>query len=493
MIVSLRDTGPMPPSRLIHASAVPPALCAGTPVLRAYGEQDEPERLVVLIADAFSQYDRDGLVEICLSKRSGWKERTAAFTDLLLAPRGHGLVVIDPDAWFSPSIRRDEPDRRLNDVLAPLEIAIARGGWTLVRTTRERGLPDGLRQLPTENVGEMRTLDALAPSSQTIAKALLERRFLHPDDIESICEQVAEPDLHVIRLAYDSLSFEERAVARRLSTWRGSSHVNGSCGSFLWGSLDDLSSVPRGPVQALWQIGLLQADRRDRPDDLVMPRRVRAYVARQAQFLAEEEVRQVHRRCAESLATIAITPELKIERYVHAVSSGDIELSLQTAEYSAAPLKVLARDLSEAKRWAEAVRIFEVVIEDFDADDAYAWEYLGYNLARWDDTDGRSGRNAARIRQAYTRAHELAPYMTLYHGRWLGYRAELGEDVEREAVASFARVSVEYGGDADKLSYLIRPVVAGLRRSGQEEAATRIEETWSVRLGRHLHQSKSAR
>lgn len=168
-----------------------------------------------------------------------------------------------------------------------------------------------------------------------------------------------------------------------------------------------------------------------------------------------------------------------IEAHHHAACSRDIELAKRTARYHALDLRALATSLSrDHADYQGAASLFDFALERFDPDDAYCWEYLGYNLARWDASENHSGRNATRILEAYSRAYQLARSNPLYHGRWLGYRAEQGEDIGREFHGGMAQYVREEWSDSDTLSRFALAALDGVARGHGLNQARLLAERW---------------
>jgi hypothetical protein len=110
-----------------------------------------------------------------------------------------------------------------------------------------------------------------------------------------------------------------------------------------------------------------------------------------------------------------------------------------------------------------AAELFQEVVDRFDATDAYAWEYLGYNLARANDASQNE-----RILKAYERAYNLWRKNPLYHGRLLGFRGKLGMYVAPEVMRGLDRYVSEYRDESDAVSYFAETALTGLRRGGQQ-------------------------
>src|SRR5690606_22443214 len=120
-----------------------------------------------------------------------------------------------------------------------------------------------------------------------------------------------------------------------------------------------------------------------------------------------------------------------------------------------------------------AARIYEVIVKQFDAEDAFAWEYLGYNLARGHE-DAITPELSTRILNAYQRAVQLKPHNPLYAGRLLGFEAQIGKDVS----SAFDRLAARWANMPDELGYAVAPVFHGLTRAGRLDELENLASSW---------------
>jgi hypothetical protein len=297
---------------------------------------------------------------------------------------------------------------------------------------------------------------------------------LRPRDLSRIIADVEDFDAHLVDLAYDALPPSARDTGKLLSAVRPPQHVNGALGPFIYaGDKPSATSVPRTATAALRDGGFLQPSAE--PATLRVPRLVRDLLRRFAQLGMAGEVQRLHRRlAAEPLDAKATSTQLEIHH--HAVLAGDVDRAKSSAQFYGTELRDLATQLSfEGQRernrakFAKAAELFEYVVTNFDETDAYAWEYVGYNLARANDVTHRT-----RILKAYDQAHRLWPDNPLYHGRLLGFRGQMGQDI----VASFAswldRYVSKFGDELDAVSFFAEAALKGLRRGKQNEQVTRI-------------------
>src|SRR5690606_11412172 len=128
---------------------------------------------------------------------------------------------------------------------------------------------------------------------------------------------------------------------------------------------------------------------------------------------------------------------------------------------------------SRERKYAEASEVYERII-GVDPQDAYAHEYLGYNLVRAGDDVSR----CRRALEAYKRAVELETNNPLYRGRLLGLRAMLGEHVEDEISEGIN----EFIDSPIAVGWFVKPVLEGLKRGSRWEGCAELIRRWRALL-----------
>lgn len=483
----------VPPSRVVE-QAMLPALPQGTIVLRAYGEGDDAARLTVQLAKQLQQVDPDAASR-CLAPRASWRERQEALSTLLRKRAASSsdvyAAIVDFDALAPRPREREWDERPMLDrrqrFYERLCSAIDDGGWVITRPELSRQVSNDLGKLgvelaePESSPASPSPLDALSPESRPIAHWLLKAGHLVERDLWHVLQQVENVDAHLIGIAYDALDPQTREVARLLTVRRSPAQKNGRLDPFKLGSMLGPRELPRDAVDELTKVGFLQADDSQHPASLRVPRRIRSMLSAYAAF-EKDKRRAVHAAIAsEGFEHRPI--DVQAEIHHHAVRAGDVERAKSTARYYGDELRELATQLSrESKEFDDAATLFRHIVEHFDATDAYAWEYLGYNLARWDRSTGNRGRHQAEILDAYRKALQHARSNPLYHGRELGYKAELGFDIRGE----FDRYIAEYYRlfDESGVSRFVEPVLDGLHRGKFDEEIKRILTQWRALLER---------
>jgi hypothetical protein len=268
-----------------------------------------------------------------------------------------------------------------------------------------------------------------APKCWPIAAWLVKRDVLRPSDLSEVERTVDRSEEHLVDLTYEALPNVVRDAASMLTALRAPQSLNGHYGRLPFepdAPQASASSLPATVRTLLLDSGLVQPTWPGGP--WRMPRIVRTRLAHLAQLMVDAEVQKIHRSEAEIGQDLAAA--LQVEAHYHAICTGDVDLVMRTAVYYGSELSEVARRLSveaqdteddfEKRRlFAAAADLFRHVVTSFDETDAYAWEYYGYNLAR------AGSSNVMEILNAYQRASTLRPGNPLYHGRLLGFRAQL--------------------------------------------------------------------
>lgn len=463
------------------------------PVFRAYGDLDDHLRLTTLIADCLGQGpELEERRQACLSRNCAWSDRIGALSDILLMaakrhPTGSIAVLADIDA-LDPGIRRQADlwdDRALraqrSEFLQAFLAAVDSGGWVVARTSAtSRLVSDQLAETAAAPLAAPKAPALVSPDSQPIADWLVRQDMMSERDLErSVEAATGDVDDHVTSIAYDCLDRQARATGRRLSTLRPPQRANGAISVFrINDDRDDETVVSREGVQALRECGFLQVE----DSDLVrMPRLVRRFLAAQARLVDGERVQEDHRLLVGAGSADVLSDQL--EAHYHAIEGADVEAALATTRYYGSDLRRLAFQLSQVERFGRAAEIYQFIVDEIDREDSYAWEYLAFNKAMA-LRRRRSADDERDILGAYRTAAELDSSNPLYRGRLIGFRAELGESVERDfsrSMAEFSRPSAP----PEAVSYFAEAVLLGLRRGSQEEQSRTIVEKWGVELRRH--------
>lgn len=476
----------LPESKIVNGIQ-PPADAAGPRVFHAYGDRDDPIRLLVLLAaHAASLLGVDATY--CLDPKAAWRRKRDELDDLLdgmQSYEGTFAVLVDFDAlapvprdpWEDPSIHRMQVD--MFDLLCR---AIDRGGWIVVRPSPVAAVSERLSAIAAEessDEGVSIESVALAPDVRPIAQWLMAEGRLGEADLRSILETEPSPNDYILSAGIGALPARAIECARRIGILRPPTTINGTFGPFAWGGGD--FGLDRASIDDLCNSGFLQPTRIGSRSELRMARLVRSGVGGAPRGWAE----RAHLWLAEQDRD-ATDHERIIEAHHHAVRSGDMELAKATARLHGYELRALATARSrEHDDFKGAAELFRYLVDVFEPTDAYSWEYLGYNLARWDMHDGIFGRHYDEIREAYQRAHDLDPNNPLYHGRWLGYRAECRLDITAEFQRGIAKYLRDYEAHEEALSLFTMPVLDALRRSKRSDELVGLMAKWRAVLERH--------
>lgn len=485
------------PASILLASPQIPATAGNACALRVYGAQDDPLRLTVLLADHLGRAlpQMKDTADACRSPRSPWRKRLEALTDLLREARTHAshyAVLVDLDGLRDrkPSWEDRTSFRMREDLRKVLLRAVDDGGWLVARPNPQPAVDEEIESLRLE-VGEPSgtaplgdpTLAPFASDVRPIVAWLVETRRIASEQVADILEEVKEPNAYVVSLAYDALPERARRTARALSLVRAPSHANGSFGRFAWADEPQgPTDVRRAEVAVLEQAGFLVRDDARKQGDLVMPRRARSFIEGIARAVDPSVVSKVHAALADSTTFEDEPVESQIEIHHHAARTGDVALTRSTARYFGFELRTLATELSKVHHnYAGAATLFRELVDNFDSTDAYAWEYLGYNLALANRKPGEA--QARSILQAYERAHQLDSQNPLYFGRLLGFRAERNLPFRTQFEGAMQQYASVFGAE-NYVSWFVMPVFDGLKRARRKRERDELLRSWRSLLER---------
>ena len=479
----------------------------------AYGDRDDPARLVVLLADqVLSVSDPSSAAArnaaACLQPRTTWRQRLdclgSALHDTALSTDAPFVALWDADALTADLAESWDQERSAlmaRDLSRVVRSAVREGGWILVRTARAHAskAPTVLDDLDLEH--EVVAPDGapgpdearvFAPECWPIATWLVARGILRPRDLVEVERTVERADEHLVDLAYEALPAAAREAALLLTVLRAPQPLNGHYGRLPFQPDASRASAHALPLETralLVGSGLIQPTWSDGP--WRMPRIVRDRLDHLARVMMEDEVQELHRaeaERAEATRSDSSVAPLQVEAHYHALCTGDVELAKRTAVYYGSELSEVATRLSveaqeiedeveQKQRFLAAAKLFHHIVETFDETDAYAWEYYGFNLARADSSD------RAEILEAYRRAHTLRRGNPLYHGRWLGFRAQLGQQIAEEAIEGVQRYAMD-PPERESVSFFAEAVLSGLWRGSQRSQARRLLVTCGAMLER---------
>lgn len=456
------------------------------PVVVCQGDADDHLRIVVELAEALRDVADPEPLSACLDPSRAWRSvggevgRLDAFRELLasvrLPDRAVTACIVDPDAldvapegtalWDDATARRERAE-----LLDTLIRAAQRGGWIFVRPWPRLSL--SLRLDFTDLVGdEPADRVGLPPGAVILRRWLAEHGGASDARLEALLAEVDGLAEALTDAALDALPPAALRAGVTLSAVRSELALNGTCGPLRWDEAGP-DAVARDGVACLREAGLLL------PTGPTKRQRISRILRQRldARMTAGERGarRQAHAALARRAAGSS-SPEI-LERHYHAVQAADLEVALETAVFFGSDLREIARERSFQGRYAEAAAIYRTIVERFDAHDAYAWEYLGYNLARAQESPQVDALD--RIEAAYLTAHRLARTNPLFHGRLIGLRIE-----HRGApLADADRLCALYRAQAGPLGrdWFGWQIVRALRRSGRRDDADAFQSAWEIR------------
>lgn len=475
------------------------------PAVTAYGHADDHFQLVATIASRLDPSLTTDAARACTSPRSSWKDRRDALVKLGMSTAST-LDIIDIDAldvgvedqgnrWADLRLRED---RAL--FLAELVLLAGRAGWRLIRPAPTPATSVLLRSVGSEHISagepdQIERLDdallrvglqAVAPEVRAVAIWLLRDRLVDPPSLRRLLEEEGEVQATqlVLGVAYDSLPRSIRETALSLAMIREEVPINGVVGPFFQSDqpkIDlDAHGVPRRHVAKLLECGFLQRRDLERESVVRMPRSVRQFLEPRAWTRSAAGAKKAH---ATMLGQQGEELDDLVSRHWHAVSAGDTQAAVETARFYVSDLRILAYRLSkEEGAYATAADLYKRVV-DADNQDAYAWEYLGYNLARAAGQKQCSSAQRLRIEAALRQATQLDPTNPLYRGRLLGYLSRCGEDITDAFATGIREFAGRYRGPG--ISWFAEPVLRDLGASRSREQLHAICRQWGTLLGRH--------
>jgi hypothetical protein len=449
--------------------------------IRLFGEPDDHLRFAVLLAAAAAETDprvrETDAYRTSTAASSAWRDRESALWALVERGSKPLAQVVDVDAldpgrttaatfWDDRTFQRER-----RSLLIQVLSAVEHGRLTVRRT-----FPSSRRVTDTlTSMGEWTDpADPIAPAVRGVRDWLLHTEKLSAQDLERIVSSLGlEANQHLLAIAYDSLPFKAREVAKRSSILRGAQRLNGVLGPFVVGE-----DLPRADVDLLTRAAFLVPAGGNMVE---MPRPIRSFLQPLAELSSPERVVADHRRLGQEDFTHRPIAE-QLEVHHHAVRGGDVDRAKATAKFYGADLRELAFRLSvEQQDYRGAAELYRHIVETIDANDAYAWEYLAYNSALSVGQEGLAA-HGPEIRKAYERAFALEPQNPLFHGRLLAFRVRLGEEVISEIHGGMAAYVSATAPDA--LSFFAEPILKALESSGQDADLERISSRWGQELAR---------
>lgn len=528
---------------------------SGVPTFVAFGEPDDHLRLSALIAHELGERTgkRDE-VAACLTPKATWADRRNTLKRLIgrvqpKTPRGIVAVIVDLDALLpddddDAANRWDDWDFRAQrrQLFELLIDAIGENGWMAIRprpriAVNQKFPEDMIKLAKSAYNGVLRNKyngEPLGKVAQRIGSAYVplldwllgQKRGPSFEDLEDILEvgRVSGLQRHLVMQICDMLPPLALEAAIVISAVRGPQQLNGSLGPFSLLATNEASAETRAIEESAWRLGAWRTPARSQvdllhqcgflqsapwvgPDYVYMPNVIRRHLQGLGWLATPERQEERHGWLANGESRMnagGIGSEL--EMHFHAVRGHDLERAKATSRYYGADLRELAfhrsRRAAEKRRpeeagalYREAADIYKLIIDDFDSDDAYAHEYLGYNLARAVELDVGMGKPMgeeirARILDAYRFAAEKEPNNPLFEGRWLGFRAQCGEDVRDVFEAKLEGYRKNVSDVA--AGYFAEAVLHGWSRNSNRRAlAEELRQKWAphvTRLREPLHE-----
>jgi len=500
------------------------------PAFRVFGDPDDALRLTVLLADRLGPDAPSAREEasVCKTSKIPWEQRLDALERLLdrtTQPSGRPYLgaLIDLDALYPGQLsgKRMWKDRGFNThrsaVFEVLCDAIDRGGWLVLRPSPREEVSERLLRCGRSTEKEQATTESTDPLAlvsggigadlrPVLVWLVREKAAIAAEDARDILDARGPEGLeaYALTLTYELLKPSVQSAGQRLSALRGPQPVNGLIGGFrlvpdalplasgataaeVLERVMEEPSIGEAAIVELRACGFLQPVDPSRGDSLLqMPTPIRTFLRRLSRLEEPYRWSRDNRELGKK-PLHALDVEAQLEVHHHAIEGEDIEDARRTALYYGADLRGLAFRMSREKQFSGAARVYQMIIQDFDAEDDYAWEYLGYNLAREVDRRVREGgapltpEERVQISKAYEAAASKAKTNPLYDGRWLGFRAELGAPGERVRVEFNERMRYYQHNSRWKqtaMGYFAKAALDGLIRGGRITERDELYRRW---------------
>lgn len=419
----------------------------GPDVILARGGNDAHLRLAVLLA-ARSNAPLEDRRE-ALAAGTGWTRRWRAATRCLESTTAP-ITLVDVDAlwvsepWgegrFDDATNRVERARVFSDVL---DIG-AEKGWQFVRSAPLSEVSDQLERRgvsirDTDEPTGAPINAKLAPALRPLVRWMISTGRVPEQGFRSYIAVSPDPDSTAVEAFSDVIGPRARTALRQLSLLREEHLWNGVAGPFVVGDGTE-DSVPRDALERLVEARALHV--RMTPDGtlrFLIPAALRDRVATRYAWVDEPEARALRGALARKLSA-SVSLEGRLEAHRQAVLSQDPDLSMSTATFYGADVRLVARQLSLRakaivqrvvgdKLYQQAADLYRQIVSTFDEEDAYAWQYLAFNLqrahrARTAIPARMPSETVTEVRRAYRRSCDLSDvsgFNPLFHGRRLAF------------------------------------------------------------------------
>lgn len=481
--------------RPINRTTPDPSTSPDQVLATAYGHADDHLQIVVSIGTRF--LGESEAAYGCVFPKSSWSSRLEAFRRLVDEQRP-SVVIFDPDALqmvvpemeqWSDALLRRERSRFLDDLI---EMARERS-WTFLRPRpssevsrklADRGFRNDPRTPPTSaNLEDRFVLNELMPEVRDIAANMLESGTLQRGTLTRLIRHQPDEDAvatSIASMAYEALPPSQRRAARAMSVLRQPAVVNGALGPLAWSAWSE-HGLTQEVIAALSSRSLARSHNTAGHTEVRLPRSLRTILENHLQMLQPETARELHGAVARGLR--GSTPREQAERHHHAVQADDTELALRDSPY-ASDMRPLALRLSMTRDFSRAAEIYRAIVTRFDDEDAYAWEYLAWNLAQQHGSAATRGDLATEILAAYSKAHEIEDDNPLYHGRWLAFRVRCGEHVLDEFLKGLEGYLTAGRAFHDAPSWYAEPVLKALKTRLQQDDLRSIQQKVGWQLKR---------
>jgi hypothetical protein len=400
-----------------------------------HGDLDDHLRAITLIAHSAKAKAPEQANE-CLRDDLTWSDRLDAFRALtarLKSARLHLGVLVNfhllvSNSSGSEAERWDDAlfTKQRNQLGALLDAQIADDLASTLDTTRANqeapiNLPDSIARCLRER--------AISPAVVKLAEGLYtlgwRDEYLLNLIIESAGDNILLLETAIFHAAFSVLGPAPLRALKRLAALRAPLPLNGTLGPLTLDGAD--ADIPRDHLNLLVDLGWLH--KRGEPlfgayPLFWMEPLARQYVRSMTNRPEGRQLQELSNDTAHKLAdNKSLDPHVaRAEAHYIAIKTQDIDLALGTADHYGADLRSMGRELSaqakgtskeeQRRLYFDAASVYRWIVERFDDEDSYAWEYLAYNR------EAAQNRVDEVVLGAYRRADELeGGENPLYRGR----------------------------------------------------------------------------
>lgn len=439
---------------------------------------DAHQRLAIQLARLAGDGPEDSDVRRVLARKSTWTQRFAAVSSILARPSVRVRVVDIDAAWVPPSIQPSYDDANClaerTEMFALLAKTAITQRWELVRPTPKAEVTDALLELGHSSAVCDLEAEPRVPTTIPVGLAgvwdwLVASGRVNHAALRGVLEEASAEDApaYLLETFYDCAGPRLRQALSEVSLLR---------------ERHPLARTPQESRTSVFHRVLSGGDTQRRLDELeksgvlvrggngarqvYLSRTIRDWVLRRLGLVDREELLAMRTNLAQQLA-VHRQVDARLESHRLSVLAGDVETAVRTAAYFGTDLRLLARRISteggrkkDTSRFRIAADIYRRIVSDFDSDDAYSWQYLGFNLQRSEPlqahAEGRTSTDEIRLAFETSCKKSRAGFNPLYSARRVGFEYLIGAASFSDVLEVVNRANSQGSGDA--LRFVVPPL-----------------------------------